>query len=42
VWEYFQTRLAFTVEAFNILAQWYGLQPDENGFVPLAIAEFSL
>jgi hypothetical protein len=28
--------------AFNILAQWYGLQPDENGFVPLSIAEFSL
>jgi hypothetical protein len=42
VWEYFQARLAFTMAAFNILAQWYGLQPDENGFVPLSIAEFSL
>ena len=27
---------------FNILVQWHGFQPDENGFVPLSIAEFSL
>jgi hypothetical protein len=27
---------------FNLLAQWHGLQPDENGFVHLSIAEFSL
>jgi len=26
----------------NILTQWHGLQPDETGFVPLTIAEFSL
>jgi hypothetical protein len=42
VWEYFRARLAFTMSAFNILAQWHGLQPDENGFVRLSIAEFSL
>jgi hypothetical protein len=42
VWEYFQARLAFTIAAFNILTQWHGLQPDENGFVHLSIAEFSL
>ena len=42
VWEYFQARLAFTMAAFNVLVQWYGLPPDEEGFVPLSIAEFSL
>lgn len=39
---YFQARLAFTVAAFNLLVQWHGLTPDENGFVPLSIAELSL
>jgi len=42
VWEYFQARLAFTMAVFNVLVQWYGLSPDEQGFVPLSIAEFSL
>lgn len=42
VWEYFRARLAFTMAAFNVLVQWHGLQPDENGFVHLSIAEFSL
>lgn len=42
VWEYFQARLAFTMAAFNVLAQWYGLQADQDGFVSLSIAEFSL
>ena len=28
--------------AFNLLAQWQGVQPDENGFVALSIAEFGL
>jgi hypothetical protein len=41
-WQPFQARLAFTMAAFNILVQWRGLQPDENGFVHLSIAEFSL
>ena len=41
-WLYFQARLAFTMAAFNILVQWHGLQPDEDGFVHLSIAEFSL
>src|SRR6266567_5238375 len=41
-WAYFQARLAFTVAAFNVLVQWYGLQPNASGFVPLSIAEFSL
>src|SRR5215510_6753288 len=41
-WAYFQARLAFTMAAFNVLVQWYGLQPNASGFVPLSIAEFSL
>ena len=27
VWEYFQAQLAFTMVAFNVLVQWYGLRP---------------
>ena len=42
VWEYFQARLAFTMAACNVLAQWDGLPIDEHGFVSLSIAEFSL
>lgn len=42
VWDYFETRLAFTMALFNLLVQWHGLQPDEHGFVHLSIAEFSL
>ena len=39
---YVQTRLAFTMAVFNVLAQWDGLSADASGFVPLSIAEFSL
>ena len=42
VWAYFQMRLAFTMAAFNLLVQWNGLPADEDGFVPLSIAEFGL
>lgn len=42
MWDYFQARVAFTMAAFNMLAQWYGLPVNEDGFVPLSIAEFSL
>lgn len=42
VWDYFETKVGFTMALFNILVQWHGFQPDENGFVPLSIAEFSL
>lgn len=41
-WRYFETRVGFTLAIFNILIQWHGFQPDEMGFVPLSIAEFSL
>ena len=40
-WEYFKTRLAFTMAVFNLLIQWDGLPVDADGFVPLSIAQFS-
>lgn len=42
VWSYLGARLAFCMAAFNILAQWHGLVPDEHGRVHLSIAQFSL
>ena len=41
VWEYFSARVAWTMAAFNLLAQW-GLEVDDNNFIHLSIAEFSL
>lgn len=41
-WAYFRSHLAFTMTMFNLLVTWYGLRPDESGFVHLSIAEFSL
>jgi hypothetical protein len=42
VWDYFKARLAYTMAIFNILVQWHGFEPDENGFIELSMAEFSL
>lgn len=42
VWTYFETKVGFTMALFNILVQWDGFPADENGFVPLSIAQFSL
>lgn len=42
VWDYFKSKVGFTMALFNILVQWHGFQPDETGFVRLSIAEFSL
>ena len=42
VWDYFETKVGFTMALFNILVQWHGFQPDDIGFVSLSIAEFSL
>jgi hypothetical protein len=42
VWSYLQARLAYTMALFNILAQWHGLRPDQQGRVHLSIAHFSL
>ena len=41
-WAYFTAHLGLAMAAFNLLAQGQGVQPDENGFVPLSIAEFGL
>lgn len=41
-WVYLGARLAFVMAAFNLCASWYGLVPDEDGFIRLSIAEFSL
>ena len=42
VWDYFRSRLAYLMAAFNALAQWNGLEPDEQGVVRLSIAQFTL
>ena len=41
-WDYFKARLGFTMALFNILVRWHGLAPNEDGFVLLSIADFSL
>jgi hypothetical protein len=30
------------VAAFNTLIEWFGLLPEEDGFVPISMAEFNL
>ena len=40
--ETLRMHLAYAVTLFNLLVNWSGLQPNEAGFVSLAIAEFSL
>ena len=42
IWRYFRSRLAFTLAAFNMLGDWFGLELDEDGIVHLSIAVFSL
>jgi hypothetical protein len=41
-WEYLEMHLAFIMALFNILVQWHGLEPDDEGLVRLSIAHFSL
>ena len=40
--DYFQAHLALMMALFNLLTGWFGLAANEEGFVPLSIAEFSL
>ncbi|MGZ8930658.1 MAG: hypothetical protein ACXW0O_06670 [Methylosarcina sp.] len=40
--DYFQSHFAMAVAAFNLLIAWDGLPAQDNGFVPLFIAEFNL
>ena len=41
-WEYFKSRLAYTMAMFNILVQWDGIQVDGEGCVHFSIAPYSL
>ena len=40
--DYFQAHIGLMAAAFNLLIGWFGLTPNDDGFVPLSIAEFSL
>jgi hypothetical protein len=42
VWKHFHARLAFLVALYNLLINGNGLVPNEQGFIPLSIAQFSL
>lgn len=42
VWAYFESRVAYTLALFNVLVRWHGFEADEEGFVALSMAEFSL
>jgi hypothetical protein len=43
VWPRAETRLAFVAAAYNLLVSWGGsLAADQNGYVPLGVAEFVL
>jgi hypothetical protein len=39
-WEPFAMQLGLLTALFNLLVQWHGLTPREDGFVPISIAEF--
>jgi hypothetical protein len=41
-WPYVLARLSFTMALFNVLVQWDGLPIDDDGTIPLSIAQFSL
>jgi hypothetical protein len=41
-WEYFMSRVAYTMAMFNLLVLWDGLQVDEFGNVHFSLAPFSL
>ena len=41
-WAGFEAHLAYTIAAFNILAQWQGLEPDQTGYIHRSIAHFTL
>ncbi len=42
VWSAVTAHLAFGMGLFNLLAQWDGVEVNEDGFLALTIAEFSL
>lgn len=42
VFPFYVMLIGYLAAPSNILTGWYGLAADENGFVPLSLAEFSL
>ena len=42
VWNYLEARLGFLIAAYNLLAQWQGIQTDNNGRTCLSIANFNI
>lgn len=42
VWAAFRAHLGWLLAVFNVLAQWHGLTPDDEGRIRLSIAAFSL
>jgi hypothetical protein len=41
-WPYVLARLSFTMALFNVLVHWDGFRVNEDGHVPLSMAQFSL
>ena len=41
-WAGFEAHLSYIMAAFNILAQWHGMQPDAKGHTHRSIARFTL
>lgn len=41
-WDYFKSRLGYTMTLFNLLVKWNGLVPDDESMIHLHIANFSL
>ena len=41
-WKGFEAHLSYLMAAFNILTQWHGLEPDDNGRIHRSIAHCTL
>lgn len=41
-WAYFESHIGYTMALFNLLTEFHGLSPDEDGFVHLSIADFDI
>lgn len=40
--DYFEAHLGYLTAMFNLITGWFGLPANDDGFVPISIAEFSL
>jgi hypothetical protein len=41
-WAYFESHLGYTMALFNLLIDFHGLDPDDDGFVKLSIVDFDI